>query len=81
MKQQVDGEIYKLELTEEQLWEMQKIAMSLGVPPSASYAAAQQIITIKSLEKFLQQFGIELPVSVDNLGGFSNGKQQPQKGR
>lgn len=60
----------KIELTEEQLREMEVIAMTLGAPPSASYSQCQQILTIKSLEKFLATFGIELPVSVDKLGGF-----------
>jgi hypothetical protein len=73
-------EVYKMELTEQQLAEMQRIAMTLGAPPSASYAMSQQIVTLKSLEKFLRQYGIELPVSVDNVGGFSNGQQQSQKG-
>lgn len=66
----------KLELTEQQLREMEVIAMTLGAPPSASYSQCQQILTIKSLEKFLATYGIELPVSVDKLGGFSKPEQE-----
>lgn len=66
----------KLELTEQQLREMELIAVQLGAPPSASYSQCQQILTIKSLEKFLATFGIELPVSVDKLGGFSKPERE-----
>lgn len=70
----------KMELTEEQLTEMQRIAMTLGAPPSASYSHTQQIITLKSLEKFLATFGIDLPISVDKIGGYIV-EQSPQQKR
>ena len=62
----------KLELTEQQLREMELIAVQLGAPPQASYSQCQQMLTIKSLEVLLAKYGIELPVSVDKLGGFTN---------
>lgn len=66
----------KIELTEEMLREMELIAVQLGAPPSASYSQCQQVLTIKSLERFLATFGIELPVSVDKLGGFRKPEQE-----
>ena len=72
-------ETIKLQLTSEMLFEMQKIAMTVGAPPSASYTECQQLITLKSLEIFLQTYGIELPISVDKLGGFRVVEQAPSK--
>jgi hypothetical protein len=61
----------KFELTADMLAEMAKDAMALGVPATAiTYSQAQQILTIKTLERFLKTYGISLPVSVDEVGGY-----------
>lgn len=65
-----NGQYQRMELTEAMLAEMQTIAVTHGAPPSLNYAMTQQIITIKSLEQFLKTYGIELPVSVNKLGGY-----------
>lgn len=68
----------KLELTEAMLAEMERTAMGDGVPVKSelTYARLQQVLTIKALEKFLKTYGIDLPVSVDYIGGYGSNEQQ-----
>lgn len=68
--------INKMELTSDNLAEMQELAVRLGVESSLDYRELQQVLTIKSLELFLNQYGIDLPVSVDKLGGYKSGKEK-----
>lgn len=68
--------INKMELTSDNLAEMQELAVRLGVESSLNYRELQQVLTIKSLELFLNQYGIDLPVSVDKLGGYKSGKEK-----